>query len=363
MLPNQVYAGPAGEIISVTSTGRTKAGRLSAVDYGFEVTVDGEVRRVRVRVLNEAIDALDQWLKDGANLFRIGHGGDAQELCTDICTVRILEAIHQGLDLDQDLPQVTGAPEPISRAAPTPGVHLAIRKYVEQRLYAGYRHCGDELDCAQKFGRVDWLYLKVTQRDLKKIINDPRGAWKEIVQGQMYIQARPYLVQKMELDFEIAAAVPLSPARFYGLPTDPGPDHTEKFDVALSFAGEQRAYVERVARVLESCGVRFYYDDNEQVNMWGKDLYEYLADVFENQARYVVMFISKEYAEKVWPTHERRAAQARAVKERREYILPARFDDTKLPGLLGTVHYIDIQRTSPEELAKLILEKIGRGAS
>ena len=32
----------------------------------------------------------------------------------------------------------------------------------------------------------------------------------------------------------------------------------------------------------------------------------------------------------------------RAVRERREYVLPARFDDTPLPGLLPDVSYVDL---------------------
>jgi hypothetical protein len=221
---------------------------------------------------------------------------------------------------------------------------------------------------------VDWLYLKVSQRDLKKIINQPRGAWKEMVEDQMYIQATPYLVEKLERQFEAAAALAARP-RYYGVPAASGAvqdkqakqskqanqtEQTEKFDVALSFAGEQRPYVERVARVLKSRGVRYYYDDDERVTMWGKDLSEHLADVFENRADYVVMFISKEYAEKMWPIHERRSAQARAIKERREYMLPARFDDTELPGLRHTVSYINLNDIEPEKFAEMILKKIGR---
>jgi len=48
-----------------------------------------------------------------------------------------------------------------------------------------------------------------------------------------------------------------------------------------------------------------------------------------------VVFVSAEYAARDWTRLERRAALARAVRERREYVLPARFDDTPLPGLLS----------------------------
>ncbi len=72
------------------------------------------------------------------------------------------------------------------------------------------------------------------------------------------------------------------------------------------------------------------------------------------------MFISKEYAEKVWTIHERRSAFAKAVTEKKEYVLPARFDDTVIPGLNPDVHYLNLQQKTPTELAELVFRKLGR---
>jgi hypothetical protein len=131
-----------------------------------------------------------------------------------------------------------------------------------------------------------------------------------------------------------------------------------EYDVALSFAGEERAYVEQAASFLKDQGVKVFYDKYEEVGLWGKDLYEHLHDVYANKAKYCVIFISQAYASKVWPNLERRSAQERALRENREYILPARFDDTKLPGLPSTTGYIDLSGRSPEELARHIVEKL-----
>jgi hypothetical protein len=134
---------------------------------------------------------------------------------------------------------------------------------------------------------------------------------------------------------------------------------SREFHVALSFAGEQRAYVREVADALVADGVRVFFDEHQEATLWGKDLFEHLDYVYGRAADYCVVFISKEYAEKIWPNHERRAAQARALDSHGEYILPARFDDTELPGMRGTVHYVDLTNRSPSELASLIQEKIG----
>ena len=132
------------------------------------------------------------------------------------------------------------------------------------------------------------------------------------------------------------------------------------YDVALSFAGEQRPYVLQVAQGLRTQGVRVFYDDYETDNLWGKDLYAHLTEVYQNKCRYCVVFVSKEYADKVWPTAEFQSAQARAITEKGEYILPARFDNTSIPGLLHTVGYIDLSTISPEQLAGSIVKKLGK---
>jgi hypothetical protein len=109
------------------------------------------------------------------------------------------------------------------------------------------------------------------------------------------------------------------------------------YDVALSFAGEQRTYVEKVAAALRRRGVRPFYDDYDKASLWGKDLYEHLDWVYQKGARYCVLCASEAYAAKVWTTHERRSAQARALQASEEYVLPVRFDDTEIPGLRPTV--------------------------
>jgi len=131
-----------------------------------------------------------------------------------------------------------------------------------------------------------------------------------------------------------------------------------RYDVALSFAGEDREYVGKVADDLQSLSVRVFYDEYESVTLWGKDLYVHLEDVYRNQAQFTVMFISKHYANKLWPNHERASAQARALEENREYILPVRFDHTEVPGLLPQIGYIDLRTTSPDLLAKMIKQKL-----
>lgn len=132
-----------------------------------------------------------------------------------------------------------------------------------------------------------------------------------------------------------------------------------QYDVALSFAGEDRKIVDKYAQSLKQNNVKVFYDLNEQANLWGKNLYDKLDQVYKEKAKYCVIFISKFYAEKLWTNHERKAAQARAFTENREYILPVKLDDTEIPGIHGTVGYIDFRTTTIDKLIELTLTKLG----
>jgi hypothetical protein len=92
--------------------------------------------------------------------------------------------------------------------------------------------------------------------------------------------------------------------------------------------------------------------------LWGKDLYLYFREIYFKRARFTVMFASEAYARKAWPSHERTSAQARALTAGGEYILPCRFDDVEVPGLLPTTYFVDLRLKTPDELAELICQKL-----
>lgn len=135
------------------------------------------------------------------------------------------------------------------------------------------------------------------------------------------------------------------------------------YQVSLSFAGEEREYAQRVAATLKSKNVSVFYDDYEEVNLWGMDLYQHLNDIYKNKSEYCIVFISESYANKLWTRHELKSAQTRAFTENREYILPVKLDDTELPGIDATVGYVDGRKKTPEEIAELAFQKINRVAN
>ncbi|EQD48916.1 TIR protein, partial [mine drainage metagenome] len=76
-------------------------------------------------------------------------------------------------------------------------------------------------------------------------------------------------------------------------------------DVALTYASEQGVYVGGVNEELLRSGVITFYAPFELDTLWGEDLVPYLDRVFREWATLCVMFISKEYVAKAWPSLER----------------------------------------------------------
>jgi hypothetical protein len=131
-----------------------------------------------------------------------------------------------------------------------------------------------------------------------------------------------------------------------------------EYDVALSFAGEDRAHVQQLAQCLRRHGIKHFYDTSEQAVLWGQNLFEYLYEVYSKKSRYCVIFLSQDYATKMWTNHERRAAQERALKERgREYILPIRIDDAEIPGMIDTIAYLSIELGN-NKICRLLRQKL-----
>jgi hypothetical protein len=136
-----------------------------------------------------------------------------------------------------------------------------------------------------------------------------------------------------------------------------------EYDVALSFAGEDRAQADALAEALTANQVRVFYDRYEQADLWGKDLYQHFQHVYRDSAHYCIILISTAYANRLWTRHELRQAQARAFEENEEYILPLRLDDTILPGLNRTVGYIDLRTCSLSDVVRLVQTKLRRYVS
>jgi hypothetical protein len=139
----------------------------------------------------------------------------------------------------------------------------------------------------------------------------------------------------------------------------PAPGRQYRYDVAISFAGTERPYAEELATRVHDAGFEVFYDGFYSEQLWGKDLASFFDRIYRKESRFCIMFVSGEYAERMWTNHERRSAQARALEERgSEYILPVRIDNTDLDGLPPSVGYVSLKQYSIEQIAGLLVEKL-----
>src|SRR5215831_11403878 len=138
------------------------------------------------------------------------------------------------------------------------------------------------------------------------------------------------------------------------------PTQHEKFQVALSFAGEHRSFVEGVADHLSrNLGQnRVFYDRYYEAELARPNLDTYLTHIYREDADLIAIFLCANYAQKDWCGLEWRVIRDVLKQKRDSEIMPFKFDDVIVEGLLSIDGYIDIAHRTPEEVAGLILQRI-----
>src|SRR5471030_1644181 len=104
-----------------------------------------------------------------------------------------------------------------------------------------------------------------------------------------------------------------------------------RYDLAISFAGEQRDLASHLARKLDASGYSIFYDEFRQAELWGRDLSLALSDVYGHQSRYCLVILSDEYIVKPWTNYERQTAISQFIFRRGDYVLCLKIDNIDLP--------------------------------
>jgi TIR domain len=141
--------------------------------------------------------------------------------------------------------------------------------------------------------------------------------------------------------------------------------HEASYDLAVSFAGEHRDYVEQTVRACEALGLRVFYDRDMSNDWWGKNFIREQRKIYGSQTRYFVPFISSEYLAKSIPMDEFSAAMMTAVKQGDGYVLPVLVDDVQVPPdlLHPHIHYLRAKDYTPEQLAAQLHAKVKQAES
>lgn len=130
------------------------------------------------------------------------------------------------------------------------------------------------------------------------------------------------------------------------------------WDVAISFAGEDRPIAKSFRDLCKDRGIEVFYDFDQQAMLWGKELNKILTDVYRQEALFMVILVSKNYPEKDWTNFEFVNGKDAEKERTLEYLLPARLDETHIVGLKETVGMIDLRQQSMEQLVDVLVQKI-----
>ncbi|WP_010493166.1 TIR domain-containing protein [Paenibacillus elgii] len=100
------------------------------------------------------------------------------------------------------------------------------------------------------------------------------------------------------------------------------------YDIALSFAGEERDIANQLFKKLSSEEISVFYDKNEQHRILAEDVEEYLGPIYRSEARFILVLLSKNYPRKIWTKYESEQFKERFNGE----VIPVWFSDA-LPGM------------------------------
>ena len=134
-----------------------------------------------------------------------------------------------------------------------------------------------------------------------------------------------------------------------------------RFRVALSFAGEQRTFVEEVAGHLTAqLGEgRVFYDRDYTAELARPNFDTYLTNIYLNESDLIVVFLSADYERKDWCGLEWRGVRSLILARADSDIMPFTFDGVIPVGMLPIDGYIAIEEKTPQDVASLILERLG----
>lgn len=207
---------------------------------------------------------------------------------------------------------------------------VAIRRRVVERLQSAYYPAVKEFCRGRRFRASNDPYFKLLRAvgqqgssivDLNGLANsmpDVRGSINNIKEHRLriLIESKDLVTRYFYYNSETKNFAIEDPALFYfiqhldwnQLRLDCGfreQSDVFEFEVALSFAGENRELARFIAESLDLLDVPVFFDEMFEVNFLGKAWSSRFKDIFATKSRFVVCLLDKYHAEKIWPTFER----------------------------------------------------------
>ena len=136
-----------------------------------------------------------------------------------------------------------------------------------------------------------------------------------------------------------------------------------RFRVALSFPGEQRAYVERVAAELDHLlgSDACFYDRFYEAQLARPNLDALLHRIYGERSDLVVAFVCAEYKEKLWCGIEWRKIRERGATGDDRELMYVKLGEGEVTGMTLLDGYVDGREREPEEVARMIADRARLG--
>ena len=89
------------------------------------------------------------------------------------------------------------------------------------------------------------------------------------------------------------------------------PNQQFEYDFVISYASEDENFATAFNEALTNAGKKVFFAKapQTQAELWGQNLYEYLAEIYRRKGLFFIPLISENYVNKEWPRHEWRNAQ------------------------------------------------------
>lgn len=311
-------------------------------------------------------------LDDIGAIFRESKGDFwlTQQLCQSLCAMNQITMTQETLTkINIDLP--------------------LIRERVVTRLHHAYYPAVKEFCRGRRFRPSNDPYFKLLRiigrqetsvADLNELANaipDVRGSINNIKERRLQVllesklQCRRYFYYNSATkNFAIE-----DPALFYFLKhldwtrlrADCGfreVDRDREWDVAISFAGENRELAKHIAEELEILDVHVFFDEFYENNYLGKAWSGKFKQIFGDESDLVVCLLDCNHRKKIWPTFERECFTSRLSDEE---VIPVFLDDTVFAGIptdISAIHFkwdksdSDWKKKATNEIVLRLLDRV-----
>lgn len=128
----------------------------------------------------------------------------------------------------------------------------------------------------------------------------------------------------------------------------------EDYDVAVSCAERDSAYVQSVVSAARARGLRVFYEKEMTYEWWGRNFITEGRRIYGRRTRYFVPFVSAGYLLEARPRDAFESAVSAAVARQDDYILPVLVGDVRVPRefLDPAIGYLRAEDHTPAELPR-----------